>query len=86
MFVASKIREEQAHETGKEVVCSLMLNEMSIRKHIQWDGYKFCECFNIRRVDNINDTAPPASEVLAYMIALFNFHRKMHYAYFLLLV
>jgi hypothetical protein len=56
VFVASKIREEQTHETGKEVVRSLMLNEMSIEKHIQWDGYKIREFFNIRRVDNINDT------------------------------
>jgi hypothetical protein len=23
---------------GQEVVCALMLDEMSIRKHVQWDG------------------------------------------------
>ncbi len=27
-----------AREKGQEVVCSLMLDEMAIRKHTEWDG------------------------------------------------
>ena len=41
VFQALKIRVQQSLDKGEEVVCALMLDEMSIRKQMQWNGKKF---------------------------------------------
>jgi hypothetical protein len=84
VFAALKIRVQQAHESGHELVCSLMLDEMSIRKHMQWDGYKFRGFVDIGTVDKTDDSAPPATEVLVFMIVSLNSHWKVPCAYFLI--
>ena len=32
---------KELNKDGQEVLCALMLDEMSIRKHVQWDGKKY---------------------------------------------
>jgi hypothetical protein len=36
-FDALKLKAAESKENGKEVLCSLMLDEMSINKHVSWD-------------------------------------------------
>ena len=53
---------------GQEVVCALMLDEMSIRKHVQWDGmagkYRgFVDCGT--KVDD--DSLPEAIDALVFV-------------------
>lgn len=40
-FKALSVRVEAAHNQGTKIICSLMFDEMAIRKHIEWDGKKF---------------------------------------------
>ena len=39
-FEALRLKAEEAGNDGK-VICSLMLDEMAIKKHISWDGKKY---------------------------------------------
>ena len=40
-FNALKAKVREAKNKGKQVICSLMLDEMAIKKHISWDGKKY---------------------------------------------
>ena len=51
-LTALQVKDLAGERDGQEVVCALMLDEMSIRKHVQWDGkaekYRgFVDCENI---------------------------------------
>jgi hypothetical protein len=35
---AVELKVKEMEKDGKRLVCSLMMNEMSIRKHIHWNG------------------------------------------------
>ena len=37
-FQALSAKVQEAEKDGKNVLCSLMLDEMAIKKHISWDG------------------------------------------------
>ena len=43
-FQALAVKVEDANKNGRKVICSLMLDEMAIRKHVSWDGEKFRGC------------------------------------------
>ena len=69
---------------GQEVVCALMLDEMSIRKHVQWDAkadkYRgFVDCGT--KVDD--DSLPEATEALVYLAVSVNSNWKVPCGYFL---
>ena len=40
-FSALQVRVSEAAALKKEVICSLMVDEMAIEKHIEWDGKHF---------------------------------------------
>ncbi len=40
-LTALKAKVLAAKRDGQKVICALMLDEMSIRKHVQWDGKKY---------------------------------------------
>ena len=69
---------------GQEVVCALMLDEMSIRKHVQWDGkagkYRgFVDCGT--KVDD--DSLPEATDALVFVAVSVNSNWKVPCGYFL---
>ncbi len=37
-FNALKVKAEEAEKKGGKVICSLMMDEMAIKKHVSWDG------------------------------------------------
>ena len=72
-------------DSGQQVVCSLMLDEMSIRKHVQWDGKKYLGFVDLgTNVDD--DSLPEATEALAFMAVSVNSNWKVPRGYFLVMV
>lgn len=70
-FNALKLKIEKAHKIGKEVICSLMLDEMAIRKNVSWDGKKYHAYIDLGNgiVDN---TLPAAKVTLVFMVVSHN--------------
>ena len=67
---------------GQQVVCSLMLDEMSIRKHVQWDGKKYLGFVDLgTNIDD--DSLPEATEALVFMAVSVNSNWKVPCGYFL---
>ncbi|KAF2880708.1 hypothetical protein ILUMI_25468 [Ignelater luminosus] len=73
------IKAEEATFFGQEVICNLVFDELSIRKHIEWTGKKFTGC-----VDFDADTLPKAKEVLLFMLVYVNGSWKIPVGYYLL--
>ena len=69
---------------GHKVLCSLMLDEMSIRKHVQWDGkaQKYCGFVDLG-TDIDDDSLPDATEALVFMAVSVNSTWKVPCGYFL---
>ena len=69
---------------GQKVVCSLMLDEMSIRKHVQWDGkaQKYRGFVDLG-TDIDDDSLPEATEALVFMAVSVNSNWKVPCGYFL---
>ena len=68
---------------GKPVLCSLMVDEMSIRKHVQWDGTKFRGYVDTGSGDCGDETSALASEALVYMLVALDDSWKVPCGYFL---
>lgn len=82
-FQALKIKSEEAKALGKKVICSLMLDEMSIKKQIDYDGgryWGYVDC----GMDLQNSEVEPASEALVLMVVSQNAGWKLPIAYFLI--
>ena len=83
-LTALKAKVLAAKRDGQEVVCALMFDEMSIRKHVQWDAkadkYRgFVDCGT--KVDD--DSLPEATEALVYLAVSVNSNWKVPCGYFL---
>ena len=74
---------EEAKTQDQVVLCSLMIDEMAIKKHIEWDGKRFLRYVDIgANIDD--DSTPVASEALVFMVVALNGSWKVPCAYFLL--
>jgi hypothetical protein len=82
-FVALSVRSEEAKREGKKIICSLMFDEMAIRKHVEWDGKKFVGYVDMGTgIDD--DSAPVATEALVIMAVALNCNWKIPIGYFLI--
>ena len=82
-FTALKSKVEEAKTQDQVVLCSLMIDEMAIKKHIEWDGKRFLGYVDIgANIDD--DSTPVASEALVFMVVALNGSWKVPCAYFLL--
>ena len=76
-----KLKAEEAKENGKEVLCSLILDEMSIRKHVSWYGHKYQGYVDLgNRADD--DSLPLANDSLVFMVVSLNSSWKVPCGYF----
>ena len=74
---------EQAKDKQKQILCNLTIDEMAIRKQVEWDGSKFRGYTDIgTNVDD--DTLPVASEALVFMVVALDASWKMPVGYFLI--
>ena len=79
---ALKAKVLAAKRDGQEVVCGLMLDEMSIRKHVEWDGKRFRGYVDLGTgIDD--DSLPEATDALVFMAVSVNSSWKVPCGYFL---
>jgi hypothetical protein len=68
---------------NKELVCSLIMDEMSIRQHVDWNGSRSLGYVNFG-VNMESDCLPLAKEALVFLIVGVNCRWKTPIAYFLI--
>ena len=57
---------------------------MAIRKHIAWDGTRFCGLVDLGNGANDDDSAPVAKDALVFMVVNVNGSWKVPCGYFLI--
>ncbi|CAH0558622.1 unnamed protein product [Brassicogethes aeneus] len=80
-FDALKLRVEESQSNNKEVFGSLLLDEMSIKKSLEFDGKQMWGYVNVG-VPTENDELQPATEVLVIMVVCHTGHWKIPIGYF----
>jgi len=79
---ALKARVDQARKKNETIVCSLMMDEMAIKSHVEWVGSKLYGYVDMGTgVDD--DSNPVAADVLVFMVVGVNQHWKIPVGYFL---
>ncbi|KAF9419514.1 hypothetical protein HW555_004014 [Spodoptera exigua] len=69
----------------KKLYASLSIDEMAIRKHVQWDGTKCHGYVDFgAAIDSPSDDSPLATEVLVFMVTCINEAWKIPVGYFLI--
>ncbi len=81
-LTALKAKVLAAKRDNQEVVCALMLDEMSIRKHVDWDGKQFRGYVDLGTGIN-DDSLPEATDALVFMAVAVNGSWKVPCGYFL---
>ena len=71
-FNALSLKVNDALQKKQKVVCSLMLDEMAIRKHISWDGKRFRGYVDLGNGSKGDDTDPVAKDALVLMAVCVN--------------
>ena len=79
-FVELKKKVEDAKNVGKKVICSLMLDEMSIRKHVCFDGKRMRGYVDLG--NEVVDDDSVAKDALVFMVVCVNSSWKVPCAYF----
>lgn len=84
-FDALKTRVEKAKESGHDVVCGLIFDEMFIRRHAQYDkaNKEFLGHINAGKPVEYDEFSPLAKEALLLMVSGINFEFKIPIGYFL---
>lgn len=77
------LRARTALRPEKRLVCSLMMDEVAIRQHIEWDGSKFVGYIDMGTCLD-DDRMPVAKEALTFMVVGVNDSFKLPVAYFLI--
>ena len=82
-LLALKEKALAGQRDGQKVVCSLMLDDMSIRKHVQYDGKKVRGYVDLGTDVEVDDSLPEATEALVIMAVSVNSNWKIPCGYFL---
>jgi len=77
------LQHQAVNQSPKPVLCNLTLDEMAIRKHVEWDGKQFRGYVDIGTGIQ-DDTLPPATEALVFMVVSLNANWKLPVGYFFL--
>lgn len=73
----------EAKEKNAQVLCNIVVDEISIREQVEWDGKKFHGYIDIGSKLN-SDMVPKAKEALVIMLVAINQSWKIPIGYFLL--
>lgn len=74
-----------AEQSPKKIFCSLILDEMSIRRHVEWDGEKFSGKVDMGTdLPDNEDALPEARNVLVFLVVTLQGSWKIPCAYFLI--
>ena len=80
-FNALKVKAEEAEKKGKKVICSPMMDEMAIKKHISWDGKKYNGYVDLGNGIN-DDSLPVAADALVFIVVAVDGSWKVPCGYF----
>ena len=81
-FNALALKVQEAEKKGQKVICSLMLDEMAIHKHVSWDGTKFQGYVDLGNGVDEDDSAPVAKDALILMAVSVNGSWEVSWGYF----
>ena len=79
---AFKALEVKVKGIEEKVICSLMIDEMAIRKDVSWDGNKFRGYVDLGNAVEDDDSAPIAKDALVFMVVGVNETWKVPVGYF----
>jgi len=82
-FDALKARASDNLSKGKETVCSIMFDEMAIKKHIEYSNGRMCGYVDIG-TGRFDDSNPVAKDALVFMAVSVNDGWKIPLGYFLI--
>ena len=80
-FIALKEKADSAKREGRQLVCSLMLDEMALMKHVCWNGRKCQGYVDIGNGED-DDSLPVAKEASVLMVVCINTSWKVPRGYF----
>ena len=80
-FRALRAKVEQLKPSRKQIVCSLMIDEMAIKRYVYWDGKRYRGYVDIGN-DIVDDSTPVAKEALVFMVVSINGSWKIPCGYF----
>ena len=69
---------------GKPVLCSMMMDEIAIRKQLDWDGTKFVGYVDLGVPVEDGSSLPVAKEALVFMLVCLTERWKIPLSYFLI--
>lgn len=82
-FKALKMKYEEYKRNGKRLFCSLMLDEMHIKKQVEWDGKHFHGLSSLGKDSTTNDPKlKAATQVLVMLVVAIDSNWKVPVAYF----
>jgi len=76
------VKVAEAEADGKQVICSLMMDEMAIRKKVEWSGQKYHGFVDLG-TEMDDDSLPEAKEALVFLLVAVNSRWKIPVAYYL---
>ena len=82
-FSALSAKALAAKRDGQYIIGSLMIDEMAIRKHVDWDGEQFRGYVDIG-TGCVDDSLPEAKDALVFMVVCINGSWKVPCGYFLI--
>lgn len=80
---AIRAKANEVKQKNKELLCNLVVDEMAIRKHIEWDGKK-CRGYVDIGNELDDDSNDVATEALVFMLVSLDAHWKIPCGYFLI--
>ncbi|RVE41779.1 hypothetical protein evm_013578 [Chilo suppressalis] len=66
---AFKILNHKKNVSGKHALCSLMMDEIAIKKHVEWDGNKYHGYVDLGLNDIQKDNSEQASQALVLLLS-----------------
>lgn len=83
-FRAVQIKVDEMKQNNKSLICSLIIDEMSIREHVQWNGKRHQGYVNFGTGTDLHDSLPRAKDVLVFLLVALNCRWKIPIGYFLI--
>lgn len=79
---AVKVKCDLMKESGKTLVCGLIMDEMAIREHLQWNGKRHQGYITVGADIDSYDNLPKAKDVLVFLLVALNSRWKVPVGYF----
>ena len=81
-FQALAMKLKEAEQAGRATICSLMIDEMAMKKHVSWDGTRFRGYVDLGNGVEDDDSTPVAKDALVLMVVSVNSSWEIPCGYF----